>query len=106
MSAGVALAIEQASQDGLDTGARWALCGGAAVYLACLTVAQRALTRGVSRRKVIARVLAIAALAAARPPPARRCRRGSSSRVTAAVLLALVAFEMWAYHQVQRTGSA
>jgi hypothetical protein len=40
VSAGLALAIEQAYAAHLDAGARWALCGGAAFYLACLTVAQ------------------------------------------------------------------
>jgi low temperature requirement protein LtrA len=41
VGAGIALAIEQSSAPGLDAGTRWALAGGAAVYLACLTVAQR-----------------------------------------------------------------
>ncbi len=105
VSAGVALGIEQAEHDHLDAGTRWALAGGAGLYLACLTVAQRSLVRGVSRRKVSARVLAIAALAllaAAGATLAPWLFVG----VTAAVLLALVAFEMWAYHQVQRTVSA
>jgi low temperature requirement protein LtrA len=100
VSAGVALAIQQASHEHLDTGARWALCGGAAVYLVCLTVAQRALVRGISRPKVIARGLAIAAvvlvaLAGVELEP------WVFVATTAAVLFALVVFEMWAYHRHQ-----
>lgn len=100
VSAGVAIAIEQATGDHIDGGGRWALAGGAAVYLACLTVAQRALVRGVSRRKVVARAFAILTLivvilvGGGLPPVA-------FAGATAAGLLALVAFEMWAYRQVQ-----
>jgi low temperature requirement protein LtrA len=100
VSAGVALGIQQASAEQLDGGTRWALCGGGAVYLACLTVAQRALVRGVSRRKVIARVLTIgalvvlAAVGAALGPVA-------FVAATASVLLALVVFELWAYQRAR-----
>ena len=100
VSAGVALAINDASNDHLDPGARWALCGGAALYLACLTVAQRALTRGVSRRKAIARgvtgaaLVVLAALGAAFQP-------WVFVAVVAFALLGLVVFEMWAYRQAQ-----
>jgi low temperature requirement protein LtrA len=100
VSAGVALAIEQASHDGLDAGARWALCGGAALYLVCLTVAQRALTRGVSLQKVIARVLTIAALVLL-AALGTMLEPWVFVAATAALLFALVAFEMWAYRQVQ-----
>jgi low temperature requirement protein LtrA len=98
VSAGVAVAIHDASNDQLDLGARWALCGGAALYMACLTVAQRALTRGVSRPKVIARAATIAALVLL-------AGLGASLQpwvfvaVAAVVLFALVAFEMWVYHR-------
>jgi low temperature requirement protein LtrA len=100
VSAGVTLGIQQASAEQLDAGTRWALCGGGAVYLACLTVAQRALVRGVSRRKVIARVLTIgalvvlAAVGAALGPVA-------FVAATASVLLALVVFELWAYQRAR-----
>jgi low temperature requirement protein LtrA len=100
VSAGVAIAIQQASGDHIDEGGRWALAGGAAVYLVCLTVAQRALVRGVSRRKVIARaatVVALVALAAA----GRAVAPAAFVALTAAALLALVAFETWAYHAVR-----
>jgi low temperature requirement protein LtrA len=100
VSAGVALAIEQASHEHLDTGARWALCGGALVYLVCLTVAQRALVRGVSRPKVIARALTVAALALLAAVGAG-LEPWAFVAVTGAVLLTLVAFELWAYHQHQ-----
>jgi low temperature requirement protein LtrA len=100
VSAGVALGIQQASAEQLDTGTRWALCGGGAVYLACLTAAQRALVRGVSRRKVVARLLTIgalvvlAAVGAALGPVA-------FVAATASVLLALVVFELWAYQRAR-----
>jgi low temperature requirement protein LtrA len=99
VSAGVALAIQQAPGH-LDDGARWALCGGAAAYLACLTVAQRALVRGVSRRKVIARAVAIAALVVIALAGAE-LRTVAFVASTTAVLLALVVYEMWAYRQAQ-----
>jgi len=99
VSAGVALAIQQAPGH-LDDGARWALGAGAAVYLVCLTVAQRALVRGVSRRKVVARAattlaLLVLALAGAKLPTV------AFVAATAAMLLALVVFEMWAYRRAQ-----
>jgi low temperature requirement protein LtrA len=105
VSAGIALGIEQASEEHLDAGARWALCGGSALYLVCLTIAQRALVRGVSRRKVIARMLAIAAVVVL---AAAGVDLGPVAFVTAtaAVLLALVSFEMWAYHRVQAARAA
>ena len=98
VSAGVALAIDQAPHDHLDAGTRWALCGGAAVYLLCLTVAQRALVRGVSRRKVIARAVTVAALALL-AVVGTDLQPWVFVAAAAAVLLALVTFEMWAYRQ-------
>jgi len=103
VSAGIALAIDQAPHEHLDEGARWALCGGAAAYLACLTVAQRALVRGVSSRKVVARgaaILALALLALA----GRDLRPVAFVSLTTAILLALVVFEMWLYRQAQMAG--
>jgi len=61
-SAGIALAIEGASLDHLDAGARWALAGGAAVYLVCLTAAQRATEQGLLEGTMRARTLAVIAL--------------------------------------------
>ena len=100
VSAGVALAIHDASHDHLDPGARWALCGGAVLYLACLTIAQRALTRGVSRRKVIARTMAGAALVLLAALGAE-VQPWVFVAAAVAVLLALVVLEMWAYRQAQ-----
>jgi low temperature requirement protein LtrA len=100
VSAGIALAIEQSPNEHLDEGARWALSGAAAVYLACLTVAQRALLRGVSRRKVIARAVTILALlllalGGAQLPPV------AFIGALTAGLLVLIVFEMWSYQQAQ-----
>jgi low temperature requirement protein LtrA len=105
VSAGVAMGIEQAGHDHLDAGARWALCGGAVVYLACLTVAQRALVRGVPPRKVIARMSTIAALVLL---AAIGAELGPALFVglAAFVLVALVAFEMWVYHRAQEARPA
>jgi low temperature requirement protein LtrA len=99
VSAGVALAIQQAPGH-LDEGSRWALCGGAAVYLACLTVAQRALVRGVSRRKMAARAAAILALAVLALAGAE-LRTVAFVGLMSTILLALVVFELWAYRQAQ-----
>lgn len=62
VSAGIALAIEGASSPHLDAGSRWALAGGAAVYLACVTIAQRATVQGLPSRTVPARAAAVVAL--------------------------------------------
>ena len=48
VSADIALAIHDASNDHLDSGARWALCGGAALYLAA-SPWRSARSRGASR---------------------------------------------------------
>ena len=63
-SAGVALLIDQASKGGVDAGTRWALAGGAALYLACVTIAQRATEQGVLRGTETARAVAICVLVA------------------------------------------
>jgi len=102
VSAGVALAIEQAPHTHLDAGSRWALCGGAAAYLGFLTIAQRALVRGVSRRKIVARVVMIAVLVLLAAAGAD-LRPAIFVAAMATVLLALVVFEMWSY---QRTLAA
>ncbi len=83
--AGVRLLIEGSG----DAGARWAFCGGAALYLVCLTVAQRLTTAGVpSARARAAAAVALAALAVAAPSPVPVAGAG------AAVLAALVGFEV------------
>jgi low temperature requirement protein LtrA len=103
VSAGIALAIAQAPHEHLDEGARWALSGGAAAYLACLTVAQRALIRGVSQRKVAARTVAMLGLILL-PVAGADLRPVAFVGALTAILLALVVFEMWVYQQVQAAG--
>ena len=66
VSAGVSLAIEQSSSSQLDAGARWALAGGAALYLAFVTVAQAASAQDLRVSELRARIgagLALVALA-------------------------------------------
>jgi len=46
VGAGVHMLIEEAAAGGIDAGAAWALDGGAALYLLCLTVAQGVTDRG------------------------------------------------------------
>ena len=50
VSAGISLAIEQSSGSQLDAGARWALAGGAALYLTFVTVAHASSAQGVPVR--------------------------------------------------------
>jgi len=94
VSAGIALAIEQASSDHLDTGSRWALAGGAAGYLLCVTVAQRATVQGLLPRTIPARTGGVAALAAlafvgGRMDPVLFVA------LTASVLVLVVGFKLW-----------
>jgi len=63
-SAGIALAIEDASSDHLDAGTRWALAGGVALFLACVTAAQKATVQGVLPGTGRARLLAVVTLLA------------------------------------------
>jgi low temperature requirement protein LtrA len=104
VSAGVAIAIQQAPGGEIDEGGRWALAGGAAVYLACLTVTQRQLVRGVASRKVVARVITavvLVVLAAVGGTLAPAVFVAG----TAGALVALAAFEMWVYWQVELRGA-
>jgi low temperature requirement protein LtrA len=100
VSAGIALAIEQASADRFDSGARWALAGGAAVYLACATVAQRVTVVGFPPRTLASRTLAAVALVVL------AMLGGDLGSVvftglTTAVLAALVAFKLWSAHRAK-----
>ena len=93
-SAGIALAIEDASSSHLDAGTRWALAGGAALYLACVTAAQRATVQGVLAGTTHARTIAGVALVAL------ALAGGWLSPVVfmalaAATLVVLVAFKLW-----------
>jgi low temperature requirement protein LtrA len=95
--AGIALAIEQ-SAEGPDAGSRWALAGGAAAYLACLTVTQRTLVLGLHAGTIRSRLVAIALLIAL-------ALFGGGldavvfSALTTAVLVALVVFKLWSAHR-------
>jgi low temperature requirement protein LtrA len=102
VSAGIALSIEQASASSLDSGARWALAGGAAAYLACVTIAQRTMVLGFLPRTAQARVVAIVALVAL-------ALVGGEidpllfTALTTAVLVALVVLKLWGAHRAART---
>ena len=95
VGAGITLAIEQSASDQLDTGTRWALAGGAAAYLICVTVAQRTLVTGFlpgtarSRLAGVVALVAVAALGGTLDPVV-------FTAVTTAVLVALVVFKLWA----------
>jgi low temperature requirement protein LtrA len=100
-SAGLALAIEHASDASLDAGTRWALAGGIALYLACVTVVQRATAQGLLRGTEIARAIAVGvllvlALGGGRIEPV------AFSAVVAATLVLLVATKLWAAQRVLR----
>src|SRR5918995_4517743 len=77
----------------LDAGARWALCGGAAVYLCCTSVIQEATARGMLRPilglrlSVVGLLVALAFLGAGLRPV-------TFAAVMVALLVALVAFEI------------
>jgi low temperature requirement protein LtrA len=98
VGAGITLAIEQSSEPGLDAGTRWALAGGAAVYLVCLTVAQRRLVVGFLPRTARSRLLTSGALLAF-------AGFGGEFEplvfvaLTTAVLVALVVVKLWTVHR-------
>ncbi len=64
VSAGISLAIEQSSASQLDAGARGALAGGAALYLAFVTAAHASSAQGVPAGELRARIGAALALVA------------------------------------------
>jgi low temperature requirement protein LtrA len=64
VGAGVHMLIQEAASGTVQAGAGWALAGGSALYLACLTVIQRLTDRGVRRGVTVARAFAAAALLA------------------------------------------
>ena len=103
VSAGIALAIEQASSAHLDVGTRWALAGGAALYLACVTAAQRATVQGLlervlSSRAVASLVLVALALAGGALDPV------VFMVVFATTLVLLVAFKLWTAQRLLGAG--
>jgi low temperature requirement protein LtrA len=101
VSAGIALAIAQASSAGLDTGTRWALAGGAALYLACVTAAQRATVQGVLRGTEVARTIAIVVLLVLALAGSDLDPVVFTGLVTATLVL-LVAFKLWSAQRLLR----
>jgi len=93
-SAGVALLIDHASDGGVDAGTRWAFAGGAALYLACVTISQRATEQGVLRGTETARAVAICVLVVV-------AAAGGAldpvlfAGVCALTLVGLVAYKLW-----------
>jgi low temperature requirement protein LtrA len=92
VASGVSLLIGEAGAERLDAGARWALGGGAAVYLCCVTVLHSATVQGIVPAIVRARLVAVGLLVAL-------SLTGASLRPVAfvvlllAVLVTLVIFE-------------
>jgi low temperature requirement protein LtrA len=99
VGAGITLAIEQSSEPGLDAGTRWALAGGVATYLVCLTVAQsrtttlHSLPRTAQSRIVAAAALVAFALGGGEVEPV------AFTAITTGVLVALVVFKLWSLHR-------
>ncbi len=87
------LLIEEAGTASLDAGARWALCGSAAVYLCCLSLIQSAAARGIVpaivgfRLSVVGLLNLLALFGAGLRPVA-------FATLMLAVLVALVTFEV------------
>jgi low temperature requirement protein LtrA len=103
VGAGITLAIEQSSEADLDAGARWALAGGAAVYLVCLTVAQRRMVLGFHPRTTQSRLVGVGALVAF-------AFLGGGldplvfTALTTGALVVLVTFKLWSVHREAVTG--
>ncbi|MGH3111220.1 MAG: low temperature requirement protein A [Gaiellaceae bacterium] len=95
---GITLAIEQSSDAGLDAGTRWALAGGAAVYLVCLTVAQRTMVLGFLPRTAQSRLVAVGALIAFAIVGGEIEPLAFVSFVTV-LLVGLVVFKLWTAHR-------
>jgi low temperature requirement protein LtrA len=91
VGAGVHMLIEEAATGDAQAGAAWALDGGAALYLLCLTVAQHVTDRGAdalgARALAGVALVALAALVGALTPV-------SIVACSAAALLALVVYEI------------
>jgi low temperature requirement protein LtrA len=98
VGAGIALAIDHSSDPGLDAGTRWAFAGGAALYLACLTVAQRRMSlyflplTAQSRAVGAVVLVTFAAFGGGLEPVA-------FTAVATAVLVGLVVVKLWSAHR-------
>jgi low temperature requirement protein LtrA len=93
VGAGVHMLIQEAAAGTVQAGAAWALDGGAALYLLCLTAAQAVTDRGADSRAAralaVAALVAVAAVAGVLTPVA-------VAAVSAAALCALVVYEQLA----------
>jgi low temperature requirement protein LtrA len=98
VGAGISLAIEQSSEPGLDAGTRWALAGGAAAYLVCLTVAQRRMVLGFLPRTAQSRLAAAGALVAL-ALVGGEIEPLAFVGLTTSVLVGLVVFKLWSAHR-------
>src|SRR5215207_8838850 len=93
VAAGVNLLIEEAGTASLDAGVRWALCGGAAVYLCCVGLIQAATARGIVpaivgiRISVVGLLISLLLFGAGLRPV-------TFATLMLAILVALVAFEI------------
>jgi low temperature requirement protein LtrA len=94
VGAGISLAIEQAGAGELDTGTRWALAGGVAAYLVCVTIAQRATVVAFPPQTAQSRAVAVAALVvlAVFGEPLDPL---VFTAVTTGTVVVLVAFKIW-----------
>jgi low temperature requirement protein LtrA len=98
VGAGITLAIEQSSASGLDAGTRWALAGGAAAYLAFLTIAQRRMVLGFLPRTTQSRLLGVGALLAL-AAVGGELEPVAFTAFTTGVLVTLVVFKLWTAHR-------
>jgi low temperature requirement protein LtrA len=101
VSAGISLGIERASGTSLDAGTRWALAGGAALYLACVTTAQRSTAQGVLRGTEVARGVAIVVLVGL-ALVGRDLDPVLFTGLVTATLVVLVAFKLWSAQRYLR----
>jgi low temperature requirement protein LtrA len=100
VAAGVSILILQAGADQLDLGGRVALAGGTALFLGCVTVAQRATVRGVPPPVLAARGVA-AILAIALVPMEGLLGPVAFAAILNAVLLVLVVIEIRSHGDVE-----
>jgi len=93
VGAGVHMLIEEAAGGGVEAGAAWALDGGAALYLLCLTIVQRTTATGVAVDIRVARALAAGALVVA-ALASTHLSVVTLAACSAAALVGLVLFEI------------
>jgi low temperature requirement protein LtrA len=105
VSAGISLAIKQSSSSQLDAGARWALAGGAALYLTFITAAHASSAQGVPVGELRARIgaglalLALALLGGVLDPVVFMV-------TVASVLVGVVVLKLWTTQRLLRSSAA